>query len=122
MLLQFGGHETNKAHDGVEAVATAERWRPDAVLLDIGLPRMNGYEACRRIRQQPWGQHMFLVALTGWGQEEDRHKSEQAGFNTHMVKPPDYDALMKLLALPLLDNPAHAKPGAEEGVGREVLE
>jgi PAS domain S-box-containing protein len=99
ILLQFGGHETNTAHDGFEAIATAERWRPDAVLLDIGLPGMNGYEACRRIRQHPWGQRMFLVALTGWGQEEDRQKSEQAGFNTHMVKPPDYDALLKLLAL-----------------------
>ena len=99
MLLQFSGHETTTAHDGLEAVATAERWRPDAILLDIGLPRMNGYEACRRIRQEPWGRHMFLVALTGWGQEEDRHQSEAAGFNTHMVKPPDYDELMKLLAL-----------------------
>jgi CheY-like chemotaxis protein len=99
MLLQVGGHETNTVHDGFEAVTAAERWRPDAVLLDIGLPGMNGYEVCRRIRQHPWGQRMFLVALTGWGQAEDRQKSKQAGFNTHMVKPPDYDALMKLLAL-----------------------
>jgi len=98
MLLQLGGHETHKAHDGVEAIETAERVRPDAVLLDIGLPKMNGYEACRRIREQPWGKDLLLVALTGWGMEEDRHRSKEAGFSTHMVKPVDYDALTKLLA------------------------
>ena len=67
------------------------------MLLDIGLPRLNGFEACRRIREQAWGQTMVLVALTGWGQEEDRRKSKDAGFDHHLVKPPDYNALMKLL-------------------------
>ena len=79
MLLQFGGHETHKAHDGVEAIEAAERLRPDVVLLDIGLPRLNGYEVCRRIRQEPWGKDLMLVALTGWGQDEDRHRSREGG-------------------------------------------
>jgi PAS domain S-box-containing protein len=98
MLLQFGGHETHKAHSGVEAIEAAERIRPDAVLLDIGLPGLNGYEVCRRIRSEPWGKGLLLVALTGWGQEEDRQRSRDAGFDVHMVKPPDFDVLMKLLA------------------------
>jgi PAS domain S-box-containing protein len=97
MLLQFGGHETYQAHDGVTAIEAAERLRPDAVLLDIGLPRLNGYEVCRRIRQAPWGKQLTLVALTGWGQDEDRHRSLEAGFDAHMVKPVDVDALLKLL-------------------------
>lgn len=98
MLLELEGHVTLQAHDGVRAIEAAERFRPDAVLLDVGLPRMNGYEVCRRIRQQPWGKDLVLVALTGWGQEEDRRRSEEAGFDTHMVKPPDHDVLTKLLA------------------------
>jgi CheY-like chemotaxis protein len=98
MMLEFEGHETYKAHDGFEAIEAAERLGPDVVLLDIGLPRLNGYEACRRIRQQPWGKDLMIVALTGWGQEEDRQKSREAGFDTHMVKPVDYDALIELLA------------------------
>ena len=98
MLLDFHGHETHKAYDGAEAVAAAERLVPDAVLLDIGLPRLNGYEACRCIREQPWGKDMFLVALTGWGTDEDREQSREAGFDTHLVKPVDYDALLGLLA------------------------
>ncbi|MGH9145927.1 MAG: hybrid sensor histidine kinase/response regulator, partial [Vicinamibacterales bacterium] len=76
MLLQFGGHETHKAHDGLEAIDLAERLRPDAVLLDIGLPGLNGYEVCSRIRKEPWGKELMLVALTGWGQEEDRQRSK----------------------------------------------
>jgi signal transduction histidine kinase/ActR/RegA family two-component response regulator len=98
MLLQLGGHETYIAHDGIEAVGAAERLRPDAVLLDIGLPKLNGYEVCRRIREQPWGKDLVLMAVTGWGQEEDRHRSRAAGFNTHIVKPVDPEAVMKLLA------------------------
>jgi CheY-like chemotaxis protein len=98
MLLQLGGHETHIAHDGLEAVGAAERLRPDAVLLDIGLPKLNGYEVCRRIREQPWGKDLVLMAVTGWGQEEDRHRSRAAGFNTHIVKPVDPEAVMKLLA------------------------
>jgi CheY-like chemotaxis protein len=98
MLLQFGGHETHKAHDGVEAIDLAEQLRPDAVLLDIGLPGMNGYEVCSRIRKEPWGKEMVLVALTGWGQEEDRLRSKEVGFDAHMVKPVDFRVLLELLA------------------------
>jgi PAS domain S-box-containing protein len=98
MLLSLGEHETHTAHDGVEAVAAAERVRPDVVLLDIGLPKLNGYEVCRRIRKQPWGRSLMLVALTGWGQDEDRNRSKKAGFDAHIVKPVDPETLMKLLA------------------------
>jgi CheY-like chemotaxis protein len=98
MLLQFGGHQTYKAHDGVSGLEAAARLRPDAVLLDIGLPGLNGYEVCRRIRKEPWGRNLLLVALTGWGQDEDRHRSQEAGFDAHMVKPVDFDVLLKLLA------------------------
>jgi len=98
MLLELAGHQTWQAHDGIEAVAAAERLRPDVLLLDIGLPRMNGYEACRQIRQEPWGRELFIVALTGWGQEDDRLQSREAGFDAHMVKPVDHDQLLELLA------------------------
>jgi CheY-like chemotaxis protein/nitrogen-specific signal transduction histidine kinase len=98
MLLELAGHTVYKAHDGVEAIEATERLRPDAVLLDIGLPRLNGYEACRRIRQQPWGKDLVMVALTGWGQEDDRNRSREAGFDAHMVKPVDHAALTHLLA------------------------
>jgi len=98
MLLELAGHQTWQAHDGVEAVAAAGRIRPDVLLLDIGLPRMNGYEACRQIRQEPWGRELFIVALTGWGQEDDRLQSREAGFDAHMVKPVDHDQLLELLA------------------------
>ena len=110
MLLQFGGHETHKAHDGAEAIDLAERLRPDAVLLDIGLPGMNGYEVCRRIRKEPWGKEMVLVALTGWGQEEDRLRSKEAGFDAHMVKPVDFRVLLRLLAS--LPAATEAQPGS----------
>jgi PAS domain S-box-containing protein len=98
MLLELAGHETHKAHDGRTAIEAAERLRPDAILLDIGLPVMNGYEVCGHIREQAWGKDLLLVALTGWGQEEDRHRSREAGFDAHMVKPVDHDLLMTLLA------------------------
>jgi PAS domain S-box-containing protein len=100
MLLEFSGHETHKAHDGLAAIEAAERLRPDAVLLDIGLPKLNGYEVCSRIRKQPWGRDLLMVALTGWGQEEDRHRSREAGFDAHIVKPVDPEALLALLASP----------------------
>ncbi|OOO01303.1 MAG: Autoinducer 2 sensor kinase/phosphatase LuxQ [Chromatiales bacterium USCg_Taylor] len=98
MFLKIKGYEVGTAYDGEQAVEAAEALRPDVVLLDIGMPNLDGYDACRRIRQQPWGQGMFLIALTGWGQEEDRRRTEEAGFNQHVVKPVDPAALMKLLA------------------------
>ena len=98
MLLDEVGHETHTAHDGIDAIAMADRLRPDVVLLDIGLPKLNGYEVCERLRKRPWGDKLLIVAMTGWGQEEDRQRSLEAGFDTHLVKPVDHDLLMKLLA------------------------
>jgi CheY-like chemotaxis protein len=76
----------------------AARFKPEIVLLDIGLPRLSGYDVARRIRQQPGGDAVTLIAITGWGQEEDRRQSEQSGFDLHLVKPVDPIALLKLLA------------------------
>ncbi|MDQ6612193.1 MAG: response regulator [Gemmatimonadota bacterium] len=97
-LLGANGYETQTAYDGLEAVHTAEMFRPDVILLDIGLPKLNGFDACRRIREQEWGKHVRIVALTGWGQEEDRRKSLDAGFDEHLVKPAEYAALVRVLA------------------------
>ncbi|RZI86135.1 MAG: PAS domain S-box protein [Rubrivivax sp.] len=96
-LLSLMGCRTHVAHDGVEAVKAAQAFLPDLVMLDIGLPLLTGHEVARRIREQPWGQLMTLVALTGWGQAEDREKSRDAGFNHHLVKPVDVGALNELL-------------------------
>jgi len=98
MLLKVMGHEVDTAHDGLEAVARAMTFRADVILLDIGLPRLNGYEVARRIRQQQLEKGLKLVALTGWGQEEDRRRSGEAGFDAHFVKPVDLTVLTKLLA------------------------
>ncbi|MGC1307229.1 MAG: PAS domain S-box protein [Phormidesmis sp.] len=98
MLFEMTGDETQTAHDGQAAVEQAQTFRPDIVLLDIGLPKLNGYEAAREIRQQPWGQTMVLIALTGWGQAEDRRKSSEAGFDAHLVKPIDHDELLQLIS------------------------
>jgi len=98
MLLQLSGHETHIAHDGVEAIEAAEKIRPDVVLLDIGLPRLNGYEVCNRLRKKPWAKDLALVALTGWGQDEDRHRSREAGFDAHLVKPVSESQLFEALA------------------------
>jgi signal transduction histidine kinase len=97
-LLTLKGNETHTASSGQEAVEAATRLRPDVILLDIGMPNMNGYEACRRIREQPGGNDVVIIALTGWGQDEDRRRSSEAGFNEHLVKPLDPAVLMKLLA------------------------
>jgi signal transduction histidine kinase/ActR/RegA family two-component response regulator len=99
LLLGQLGHETRQAYDGLDAIRAAEEFRPNLILLDIGLPHLNGYDVCRRIRTQPWGD-MMIVALTGWGQDEDRQKSREAGFDHHLVKPIGYAALMQLLSEP----------------------
>ncbi len=98
MLRLMGGNEVRAVHDGLQAVEEAAAFRPDLVLLDIGMPRLNGYEAAARIRSEPWGRHMFLVALTGWGQEEDRRRSHEAGFNRHFTKPVDPAEIAILVA------------------------
>lgn len=98
MLLQFAGHEIFAAHDGLAAVDAAAAHDPDVVLLDIGLPVLNGYEAVRRIREQGGQKRRpVLVALTGWGQEADRRRSQEAGFDAHLVKPVDDAVLSRLL-------------------------
>ncbi|HZP85599.1 MAG TPA: response regulator [Burkholderiales bacterium] len=97
MLLRMMGNEVHTAHDGLEAVGAAAAFGPDIVLLDIGLPKLDGYEVARRIREQDGGADMLLVALTGWGQEEDRRRSKEAGFDHHMTKPIDFEALRNLL-------------------------
>jgi len=98
MLLLDLGHETRTAYDGVEGLREAEAFHPEVILLDIGLPVLNGYEVCRKIREQDWGRRITIVALTGWGQDEDRRRSQSAGFDHHMVKPVDPQLLMKVLA------------------------
>jgi len=98
MLFDITGNETYMAHDGEEAIAAIEQYRPEVVLLDIGLPKLTGHDVCRWIREKPWGKNIVVIALTGWGQDDDRRRSEQAGFNGHLVKPVDYDKLLELLS------------------------
>jgi PAS domain S-box-containing protein len=117
MLLEEVGHETHKAHDGVAALDMAEHVRPDVVLLDIGLPRLNGYEVCQRLRERPWAEQLMIVALTGWGQEEDRQRSLDAGFDNHMVKPVDHNHLTRLLAsFPARAARSLSKPSSHVGI------
>ena len=97
-LLSINGHETRLAHDGFQAMTEAKAFMPDVVFLDIGMPALDGHETARRIRQEPWGKQMVLVALTGWGQSEDRKRSKDAGFNHHLVKPADPNVVTKLIS------------------------
>ena len=98
MLLTVTGNDTRTAHDGLEGVELAEAFRPDLIVLDLGLPKLNGYDACRRIRERPWAKDTLIVAATGWGQDEDRCRSQEAGFNHHLVKPVDAAEVNRLLA------------------------
>jgi PAS domain S-box-containing protein len=98
MLLQSMGHDTRVVHDGIEALEAAELFRPDVVLLDIGMPRLNGYETARRMASQPWAATTQIVAVTGWGQETDRQRAKDAGFHRHLVKPVDLDALREVMS------------------------
>ena len=97
-LLRIMGNEVRTVGDGEQAVDEAAAFRPDLILLDIGMPRMNGYEAVRRIRRQPWGNEMMLVAITGWGQDEDKRFAIDAGFDRHITKPIEFADLQELLA------------------------
>lgn len=99
MLLRVAGHTVETANDGLAAVEAAERLRPELLFLDLGMPRLNGYDACRRIRQQPWGRDVTVIALTGWGSEEDRRRTREAGFDHHLVKPLDLAMLEDLLTM-----------------------
>ncbi len=97
-LLRLMGSEVQTAYDGLAAVEAAEQFRPDVVLLDLDMPRLDGYEACRRLRQQPWAHSLRMVALSGWGRREDRERTREAGFDGHLVKPvgrADVEALLE---------------------------
>lgn len=97
-LVELQGHVVCLARDGLEAITKAEEFQPDIVLMDIGMPGMNGYQAARLLRQQPWAQRMALVATTGWGQEEDRRRTREAGFDHHLVKPVEKAKLEEVMA------------------------
>jgi CheY-like chemotaxis protein len=98
MLLRLHGHQVETAYDGEEAVTRAREFRPEVILLDLGMPRMGGDLACRVIRAQPWGKDLRIIALTGWGQESDRRRTQEAGFDNHLVKPVDPAVLLQQLA------------------------
>jgi PAS domain S-box-containing protein len=98
LMFKMMGNEVRTAHDGLEGVEAAAAFRPDLILLDIGMPRLNGYEACRRIRGKPSGKNAVIIALTGWGQEDDKARSREAGFDGHLVKPVEPAAFEELLA------------------------
>lgn len=97
MMLKMLGHDARVGYDGVEALALAAEFRPDLVLMDIGMPHIDGYETCRRIRAQSWGRSMALVAVTGWGQADDRRRSQEAGFDEHLLKPVDLAVLRRVI-------------------------
>ncbi len=98
ILLKVMGNTVRTAHDGEEAVAAAREFRPHVVLCDIGMPKLNGFEACRLMKHQAWDKTMILIAITGWGQDDDKRKAHEAGFDHHLIKPVDTQALMELLA------------------------
>jgi PAS domain S-box-containing protein len=99
-LVAILGNEVREANDGSEALSVAEQFQPDIVLMDLGMPKMDGFEAARLMRERPWGRDILLVATTGWGQEEDRRRTAAAGFSRHLVKPIELDVLREILATP----------------------
>ena len=98
MMLTSAGNEVAVSHDAHAALETAERLKPDTVLLDLGLPKMSGYDVCRRLRKEPWARDVVIVALSGWGQQQDRRESSDAGFDAHLVKPVQFDTLAATLS------------------------
>jgi len=98
MLLELAGHEVRIAHQGRAALAIARTFRPDTALLDIGMPDLSGYEVAKELRQEPWATRLRLIAVTGWGQEDDRRRALQAGFDHYLTKPIDPDQLESLIA------------------------
>ena len=97
MFLRTIGHEVRTAYDGLVAIEAAEEFQPNVILLDVGLPGLNGYKVAQRIRERR-GPSVVLIALTGWGQEEDRRRSKEAGLDHHLTKPVEFDELTKLLS------------------------
>jgi CheY-like chemotaxis protein len=98
MLLRLEGHHVQTAPDGREAVELAELFRPDVILMDLAMPRLDGVEAVRQIRATPWGKRIRIVALTAWGQESERRRTQEAGMDFHLVKPVDPQALVAILS------------------------
>ncbi|MCC6493863.1 MAG: response regulator, partial [Pirellulales bacterium] len=96
-LVSLLGGDVRRAHDGLEALEVAQAFQPEIVLMDLGMPRLNGYEAARRMRQEPWGRQLTLVATSGWGQQSDRQRTADAGFDHHLVKPIETAALREVL-------------------------
>jgi CheY-like chemotaxis protein len=97
-FLRLLGHEIQIANDGIEAISLAEKFEPDVILMDVGMPKLNGYDAAQETRKQPWGQKIVILALTGWGQDADRERSRNAQCDGHLVKPVDLSDLSKLLS------------------------
>ena len=97
-LLRCDDHEVRLARDGAEALEVAEQLRPEILLLDLAMPKLDGFGVARRIREKPWGKDAVLIAVTGWGQQDVRDRCHEAGFDAHFLKPVDYRALSKLLA------------------------
>jgi CheY-like chemotaxis protein len=110
-LLEMLGHQVRIAHDGEAAVAAAPEFDPQLVVLDIGMPKLNGYQACKRLRQQAGGAGRTIVALTGWGQQQDIVRSQEAGFDRHLVKPVDVQALTTIIAEVAADGPKQRASG-----------
>jgi two-component system CheB/CheR fusion protein len=107
-LLEIGGHEVLIAHDGDEALQLARQSMPDAMILDIGMPRLTGDQVARAVRSEPWGARPLLVAVTGWGEPDDKERTSAAGFDHHLVKPVDVDEVERLLG----DFAAKSKPAS----------
>jgi CheY-like chemotaxis protein len=95
--LRALGHEVRMAFDGTQCIDVSRSFEPEVLLLDIGMPRLNGFDTARIIRMEPWGAGMLIVAMTGWGQEQDRRRGVEAGFDHHLVKPVDFDELLEIL-------------------------
>ncbi|MEZ0612243.1 response regulator [Fibrella sp. WM1] len=98
MLLELSGYTVEVCYSGEQAIAAAEQGKPEVMLLDIGMPGLNGYETARLIRQHDWGRSLILIALTGYGQADDKRLSREAGFDEHLVKPVEVEELVQLLA------------------------
>ncbi len=98
MVLELADHQVETAFNGMSGLLLAASFKPDVVILDIGLPDINGYEVARQLRRSPWGQSVLLLALTGWGQQQDKQDAASAGFDHHFTKPVDFDGLLALLS------------------------
>ncbi len=117
VILKHLGHSVRITHDGNSALAVGQEFVPDLILMDIGMPGMDGYETCERMRNETWSSKVRIVALTGWGQEEDKRKARRAGFDLHLVKPVDRKTLMEVIASTVEGKPldGNSVPGSQAG-------